>query len=156
MNVGPDDQHELNGFLALGTAMQMPARLTALFGALILTVGSAAAHHSFAMFDLTKETTLEGTIKEFQWTNPHVWIQFTVADGKGGAQEWGAEAGAPGMLTRTGWKSSMLKPGDKVTVVLHALKSGAPSGGLVRITLPDGRVMGPGGAPPPLPSKPAA
>ena len=59
--------------------------------------------------------------------------------------------GAPGMLTRTGWKSSILKPGDKVTVVLNPLKNGGPSGRLVRVTLPNGRVMGPGGPPPPPP-----
>jgi hypothetical protein len=105
----------------------------------------AWGHHSFAMFDLDKEVTLQGVVKEFQWTNPHVWLQIVVTDEKGTATEWSLEAGAPGMLTRTGWKSSMLKANDKVTVVIHPLKSGAPSGSLMRVTLPDGRVMGPGG-----------
>jgi hypothetical protein len=118
--------------------------------------GSASAHHSFAMFDLDREVTLEGAVKEFQWTNPHVWLQILVPDGKGATTEWSLEMGAPGMLTRTGWKSSLLKPNDKVTVILNPLKTGAPSGRLVRVTLPNGRVMGPGGPALPPPPKPAA
>ena len=120
---------------------------------MMLGSGSAWAHHSFAMFDLEKETTLEGVVKEFSYKDPHVWLQVLTPNGQGGTTEWSLEMGAPGMLTRTGWKSSMLKAGDKVTVVLNPLKSGAPSGRLVRVTLPNGRVMGPGGPPPP-PRKP--
>jgi len=119
-----------------------------------LAVASAAwAHHSFAMFDLEKQVTVEGTVKEFQWTNPHCWLQVMVPDGKGGTQEWSFEMGAMGMLARTGWKSTTVKPNDKVTVLMNPLKSGAPSGRLLKVTLPDGRVMGPGGnAPPPKPA----
>jgi len=115
----------------------------------MLSGGSAWAHHSFAMFDLEKEVTLEGVVKEFPWKNPHVWLHILTPDGKGGTTEWGLEMGTTGMLTRTGWKRSMLKEGDKVTVVLNPLKDGAPNGRLVRVTLPNGSVMGPGGAPPP-------
>ena len=121
--------------------------------ALLLAASPAAAHHSFAMFDLTKEQPLVGTIKEVQFTNPHVWLQVLVPDDKGGQTEWGLEAGAPGMLLRTGWKVNTLKPGDKVSLVMHPAKSGATNGSLVRITVPDGRTLGPGGAPPVL--KPA-
>jgi hypothetical protein len=118
--------------------------------ALLALAGSASAHHSFAMFDLEKQVTVEGTVKEFQWTNPHCWLQVMVPDGKGGEQEWSFEMGALGMLARTGWKSTTVKPNDKVTVVMNPLKSGEPSGRLLKVTLPDGRVMGPGGnAPPP-------
>ena len=127
---------------------------TLLFLAAVMTIGagSAWAHHSFAMFDLEKETTLEGVVKKFSWTDPHVWLHILTPDGKGGTTEWGLEMGTTGMLTRTGWKRSMLKAGDKVTVVLNPLKDGAPNGRLVRVTLPNGRVMGPGGpAPPPKP-----
>jgi hypothetical protein len=107
-------------------------------------------HHSFAMFDLDRQLTFTGIVKELQWTNPHVWLQVLVTDDKGVTTEWSLEMGAPGMLARTGWKSSSLKPNDKITVVLNPLRSGAPSGRLVRVTLPDGRVLGPGGPPPPL------
>ena len=111
---------------------------------------SAGAHHSFAMFDLEKQQAVEGTVKEFQWTNPHCWLQVMVPDGTGGTKEWSFEMGAMGMLARTGWKSTTLKPNDKVTVVMNPLKSGAPSGRLLKVTLPDGSVMGPGGNAPPL------
>ena len=118
-----------------------------------LTSQSAAAHHSFAAFDLGREITLVGTIKEVQFTNPHVWIQMLVPDGKGGQVEWSIEAGAPGMLLRTGWKPNTLKLGDPVTIVTHPARSGATNGSLVRVTMQDGRVLGPGGPPTPLPSR---
>ena len=122
----------------------------------LLTVASSAwAHHSFAMFDLDKEVTLEGVVKDVQWANPHVWLEVDVADGNGGTTKWSFEMGTTGMLTRAGWKSSTLKVGDKVKVVCNPLRSGDPSGRLVTVTLPDGRVLGPGG-PAPLPPKPAA
>lgn len=117
-------------------------------------VGATAwGHHSFAMFDLDRQVTVQGTVKELQWANPHVWLQVSVPDGKGSVTEWSFEMGATGMLTRTGWKRNTLKPNDKVTVVMNPLKSGGPSGRLVRVTLPDGRVLGPGGPAPPLPVK---
>ena len=119
----------------------------------LLTGPSAAAHHSFAAFDLTREITLVGTVKEVQFTNPHVWVQMLVPDGKGGQVEWSIEAGAPGMLLRTGWKPNTLKAGDPVTIVTHPARSGATNGSLVRVTLQDGRVLGPGGPPTPLPSR---
>jgi hypothetical protein len=121
--------------------------------ALLALAASAWGHHSFAMFDLEKQVTVQGTVKEFQWTNPHCWLQVMVPDGKGGAQEWSFEMGAMGMLARTGWKSTTLKPNDEVTVLMNPLKSGAPSGRLLKVTLPNGQVMGPGGtAPPPKPA----
>jgi hypothetical protein len=131
--------------------MSAVRKLLFLAAVMLLGSGSAWGHHSFAMFDLDKETTLESVVKNLKWENPHVWLYVLTPDGKGGTTEWGLEMGTPGMLTRTGWKSSMLKAGDKVTVVLNPLKSGAPNGRLVRVTLPNGRVMGPGGPPPPKP-----
>ena len=121
--------------------------------ALLLSAPVAIAHHSFGMFDLGKEVTVEGVIKEFQFTNPHVWIQMMVPDGKGGETEWSVEAGAPGMMLRAGWKSSTLKVGDRITLTMHPLKDGKPSGSLVKVTVPDGRSLGGGGGPPPPPPK---
>ena len=123
--------------------------------ALLAVASSAWAHHSFAMFDLDKEVTLEGAVKDVQWANPHVWLEVDVADGNGGTTKWSFEMGTTGMLTRAGWKSSTLKAGDRIKVVCNPLRSGDPSGRLVTVTLPDGRVLGPGG-PAPLPPKPAA
>ena len=127
-------------------------KLLAFCAAALLVAPPAFGHHSFAMFDLTKEVTLVGTIKEVQFTNPHVWLQVLVPDGKGGQVEWSIEAGAPGMLLRTGWKPTTLRFGDKVTIVTHPARSGATNGSLVRVTIPDGRTLGPGGPPPALPT----
>jgi hypothetical protein len=120
--------------------------------AVLIAAQPAFAHHSFANFDLTKEITLMGTVKEVQFKNPHVWLQVMVPDGKGGQTEWSIEAGAPGMLIRTGWKPSTLKGGDQVTVVAHPARSGESNGSLIRVTIPDGRTLGPGGPPTPLKS----
>lgn len=92
-------------------------RLSFCLAAALLSANPVFAHHSFAMFDLVREITVVGTIKEVQFTNPHVWLQVLVPSGKGGQTEWSIEAGAPGMLLRTGWKPGTLKPGDAVTIV---------------------------------------
>ena len=115
--------------------------------AIVFAAQPVLAHHSFANFDLGKQLTVAGTIKEIQFTNPHVWLQVMVPDGKGGQTEWSFEAGAPGMLLRTGWKPNTLKTGDAVTVVTHPAKNGEANGSLIRVTLPDGRTLGPGGPP---------
>ena len=124
--------------------------------ATMVVAGSAWGHHSFAMFDLEKEVTLEGVVKDVQWANPHVWLEIIVADGNGKSTQWGLEMGTTGMLTRAGWKSSTLKPDDKVKVVANPLKNGGTSGRLVSVTLPDGRVLGPGGPGASSPPKPPA
>ena len=124
--------------------------------AAVLTVVTAvplAAHHSFAAFDRKQEITLTGVVKEVQWNNPHAWIQVIVTDQKGKRTEWGFECGSPNMMARTGWSRTTVKAGDTVTVVANPLKDGRPNAALVRITLPDGRVLGPGDAPPPKPLK---
>lgn len=108
----------------------------------------AHAHHSFAAFDRQQNVILTGTVKEFQWTNPHAWIQVLVPAGE--AQlEWSIEAGSPNMMSRQGWKSRTLKPGDKIALVMHPMLDGSPVGSLVSVTLTDGTVLGPGGVPAP-------
>jgi hypothetical protein len=113
----------------------------------------AGAHHSFAAFDRAREVTLKGVVREFQWNNPHAWIQVVVIDDKGRQTEWGLECGSPNMMARTGWKRTTLKAGDQVVAVGNPLKDGRPNAALVKITLADGRVLGPGDAAPPRPLK---
>ena len=92
--------------------------------------GAALAHHSFAMFDFSKTLTLKGTVKELQWTNPHVllWVETTPAAG-GAPEVWSAELTSPGNLTRNGWTKRTLKPGDKVEVDISPLRDGGHGGG---------------------------
>ena len=92
------------------------------------------------MFDRAKEMTLVGTVKEFQWTNPHTWIQVNVPN-SGKVVEWSIEGGSPNGLARRGWKSSTMKPGDKITVVINPMKDGSNGGSLKNVTLPDGRTL---------------
>ena len=108
----------------------------------LIYAAPALAHHSFAMFDADKKVTLEGTVKEFQWTNPHSWILMTV-----GSDQWAIEMGAPGGLARQGWVPKTLTPGMKITAIIHPLKDGTHGGQFMAVTLPDGTLKGnPNGA----------
>jgi hypothetical protein len=108
------------------------------------TAVTAMAHHSFAMFDQTKQITLTGNVTVFEWTNPHAYIEIDVPDDKGAVKHWSVELGSPSILQQSGWKFKDLKHGDKVTVKISPLKDGKPGGLLVQATLPDGRVLGNG------------
>ena len=110
---------------------------TALTVAVLWGTPSIHAHHSFAMFDRTREVSLEGVVKEFQWTNPHTWIQLLVTE-NGKTVEWSLEGGSPSVLSRNGWKLGSLKPGDKVKIVIYPLKNGQPGGSFLEVTKDDG------------------
>lgn len=106
----------------------------------------AGAHHSFAMFDQTRSLVLKGTVAEFQWTNPHAWLQVKVPNDKGGADEWSVELNSTSGLHRAGWKPRTLQPGDQVTVTVHPLRDGTKGASLVSIVLASGEALsnGPG------------
>ncbi len=113
---------------------------TAMFSAAaVLTMfasGGASAHHSFAMFDQSKQVTLQGTLKELQWTNPHIWVQVIAKDPVSGKDvEWSIEGGSPNGLTKRGWHHNSMKPGDQITMVIHPLKSGEHGGSLMNLTV---------------------
>jgi len=114
---------------------------TLLAAAALLAGRPALAHHSTAMFDMNKEVTLNGTIKDFQWTNPHTWIVFLVPNATGSYDEYGIEGMSPNYLVRNGWSKHTLKPGDKVALTIHPLKDGRKGGFDVSVKLPDGRLM---------------
>jgi hypothetical protein len=107
----------------------------------VLTAAPAFAHHSFAMFDNAKSLTLDGTIKEFQWSNPHCWVQLLVTAPSGEEVEWSLEGTSLNRFARLGWTRTTLKPGDKATVVIHPLKDGTSGGALVTVTV-NGKVIG--------------
>jgi len=115
---------------------------TALVGVLALAaVAPVLAHHSPAAFDRSKEVTLEGTVKEFRWQNPHSFIHIEVPDEQGNVVLWGVELTSPTYLIRSGWKSNTIKAGDKVTVKVNPVRSGEPDGIFISLTLADGRVL---------------
>ena len=102
--------------------------VVALLGA--VTAVPALSHHSFAMFDTRSEVTLNGTVREFQWTNPHSWLQVTVPR-NGATVEYSLELGSPNSMSRRGWRRTTFKPGDKVTAVINPMRDGSPGGALV-------------------------
>jgi len=117
----------------------------ALAGALMLGAmapGAVQAHHSMAMFDQQKKVTLTGTVREFQWTNPHCYIQLMVTDAAGKTTEWSMEMGAPMYLYAHGWRPSTLKAGQTITISIYPLRNGGPGGVVIDATTPDGKPLG--------------
>ena len=101
----------------------------------------ATAHHSFAMFDASQTVTLEGSVKEFQWTNPHSFILMAVPSSDGQVDQWSIEMGGPAGLARQGWVPKTLKPGMSISVIMHPLREGH-GGQFLAVTLPDGTKLG--------------
>jgi Family of unknown function (DUF6152) len=140
------------------------AVLAAFVGVGILVMGTRplSAHHSSAMYDRDIDVELAGTIKEFQYTNPHSWLRVAAVDKDGKTVDWGFETEGPSSLLRAGIKISLLKPGERVVVKGHPLKDGRPAALLVSVTKPDGSVLspdaalrrGPGGKPIETPATP--
>jgi hypothetical protein len=108
----------------------------------LAVAGPAGAHHSYQMFDLSQMITVEGTVKELQWSNPHGFLQVMVKDPADGAlKEWSFETPAVGSLRRHGWRYNSLSAGDRVSLVMSPLKAGTHGGFLLSVTLPNGAVL---------------
>jgi hypothetical protein len=113
-----------------------------LAGSMAMSPHVGVAHHSFAMFDRDKQITLEGEVKEFQWTNPHIFIQIMVKNEQGVVEEWSVEGPSPNMLYRRGWTHESFKPGDRVVLTVNPLKDGRRGANFVFARFPDGRTLG--------------
>jgi hypothetical protein len=111
------------------------------FLAVLLAPLPAVAHHSYSMFDMRKTVALEATVVRFKWQNPHAFIELDAA-ARGGTERWSIEMTSPNNLTQEGWKRTSLKPGDRVTVWVHPLRSGARGGSYVGVRLPNGATLG--------------
>src|SRR3954464_15692309 len=107
----------------------------ALGGALLAR--PALAHHSFAMFDPDKTITKAGTVKELEWTNPHVWLHIMAPDDAGKQVEWSLEMQAVQQATSGGWRADIVRPGDKFSIEFHPLRDGSRGGELLNATLAD-------------------
>jgi hypothetical protein len=110
--------------------------------AAMLTASSLLAHHSFAMFDQSKSVELRGTVKSFRWSNPHVFIQLLVRNEGSDDEEWSIEMTSPEHLARVGWKPGTLRPGDKVTLIIHPMRAGVKGGQYLSGTGTDGPLIG--------------
>jgi len=126
----------------------MKSRLiTALLVIALFTSSSGYGHHSAAGIDRTKTVTVEGTVKQFKWGNPHSWLEVEVANSKRASDIWNFEMNPPAFLVRSGWKSTSVKAGDKVKVTGRPFMNGEPGGIFVSLTLQDGQVLGAGQQP---------
>lgn len=119
-------------------------RTVALPCAIALAAAPTSAHHSFAMFDNTRSITIHGNVTGFQWTNPHVYLDVDAEDGPGKTKHYTLEMTSPNMMSRGGWTSRTVKPGDVVTVIVSPLKDGQAGGLVLVLTLPSGKKMLPG------------
>lgn len=117
--------------------------LVALAAAGSITPAPALAHHSFAMFDNSRSVTLNGKVTQYQWTNPHGYLDIDADDGKGGIKHYTIELTSINMLSRAGWTSRSIKPGDTVTAIISPLRDGQAGGLLLELSFPDGRKLTP-------------
>jgi hypothetical protein len=121
-----------------------PDKPTIALGILAALAGAAAnAHHSQALFDMSKCQTLVGTVQSFQLQFPHSWLWVVVPNGKGGMDTWGLESSAPAQMTEVDrrWKRDVVKKGDKITVKISPMRDGRTGGALATLTLPDGTTL---------------
>jgi hypothetical protein len=108
--------------------------------AALIVAPQALAHHSYAMFDLKQNVALVGTVKEWQFTNPHSYLQLVVLE-NGAPVEYTIESGSPNTLVRMGWSRQSFKPGDKITISINPLRDGSKGGRMIQATLPDGKIL---------------
>jgi hypothetical protein len=125
----------------------MNVKTIVLAGVAIVVAAPAFAHHSFAMFDQSKSLTLHGSVRDFRWSNPHVFIQLLGADEHGVPEEWSIEMTSPEHLARVGWRPGTLKAGDKVTIVIHPMRDGVKGGQYLSGIGPEGPLAGTPGSP---------
>ena len=117
------------------------AVLLALVALLAVSV-TLVAHHGGASFDTTRELTLQGSVTEWIWANPHCFLKFDAKDETGTVRNWVVETGNPTDMSRSGWARTSFKVGDVVTVTLQPVKSGAPVGRIRSVVLPGGQRLG--------------
>jgi Family of unknown function (DUF6152) len=129
----------------------LPAVIAAVFIAAAAIPSSA--HHSFAAFDVASQKTVTGTVKQLDWTNPHIWLWIDVPNDKGGSDTFAFEGMSPNFLARRGWTKNTLKAGDKITITYRPMKDGANGGMFMNGKMPDGRVLTSAGANEPDPTQ---
>lgn len=122
----------------------MSRRLPAIGAAsvwLMAICAPAFAHHAWHGYDMAHLSTVKGTVTQFDWGNPHVWISFEALDDKGNVEKWSAGGPSPSRMANTGWDKDTLKPGDQISAVGHRIEDGTFNMRLVKVVLADGREL---------------
>jgi hypothetical protein len=128
------------GFQMIRKTLLAAAGAAAGLGAVAMLAMPAASHHSFAMFNQREIMTLEGTVRQFQWTNPHAFIELDVRQGND-TRTWSIELNSPNNLTRQGWRRNSLRPGERITLRMNPLRDGATGGLFLDLRKADGTVL---------------
>jgi hypothetical protein len=115
--------------------------LVSLFAGLLAISCPALAHHAWHGYDMANLTTVKGTVMQFDWANPHVWIYLEVKDEKADVEKWNAGGPSPSRMANTGWDKDTLKPGDQITAIGHRISDGTNNLRLVKVVLSDGREL---------------
>ena len=116
--------------------------ISAGLGGLLAAPDIALAHHSNAMFDKSQARQVTATVREFQWTNPHIWIQVLIENENGEQEEWSIEGGGPNTLFRKGWRPNTFKPGDVVEFKLFPMHDGSNAALFVGSKFSNGETLG--------------
>jgi len=133
--------------------MRHGLRVFVIASSVAVSASTLFAHHGNASFDTSKQVTLKGTVTEWIWANPHCFLKIDAMDDTGSVRNWALETQNPTAMTQRGWSRKAFNIGDPVTVVLEAVKNGAPIGRIVTITLANGSTLS-AGAPPNTPPAP--
>lgn len=115
--------------------------IASLAACLLAVSGTAFAHHAWHGYDMVNMTTVKGTVTQFDWGNPHVWINFEVKNDKGGIEKWSGGGPSPSRMAGTGWDKNTLKRGDQITAIGHRIEDGTYSLRLEKVVLSDGREL---------------
>ncbi len=115
--------------------------LGSLVAGLLAISSPAFAHHAWHGYDMANLTTVKGTVTQFDWANPHVWISLEVKDDKASVEKWNAGGPSPSRMAGTGWDKETLKPGDQITAIGHRISDGTNNLRLVKVVLSDGREL---------------
>lgn len=115
--------------------------LVSLAVGLVVICGPAYAHHAWHGYDMSNLTTVKGTVTQFDWANPHVWISLEVKDDKSNVEKWSTGGPSPSRMANTGWDKDTLKPGDQITAIGHRISDGTYFLRLVKVVKSDGREL---------------
>ena len=110
--------------------------------ALLFVAAAATGHHSSAMFDKGRVIETQATVIDFQWTNPHVWIEISIAGEGGAAEQWSIEGLGPNSLFRAGWRPNSFAAGDLITIRFNPMRDGSHAGGFIGARFADGSTIG--------------